>query len=218
MKQMIHHRSVAMFAAVVLLTTIVGCGRSPDERLANLAQQTMSEQIKQNDRMVDQSQAVVEESHQLAEAAKELVEHDAEARRELIAAQQELTSQLNGQQSAIYTGHEQLEQDRRDIADQRHRDPIVAAVIQNFGLVIACLLPLLVSVFVIRQMQSQEPDHAAVVELLTLELTSDEPRLLPGPQQRPDRLTHDEEEAQHSLIAGDSTDEADPLFKTVIQP
>ncbi|NQV28898.1 MAG: hypothetical protein HQ518_31475, partial [Rhodopirellula sp.] len=108
-------------------------------------------------------------------------------------AQQELTSQLNGQQSAIYTGHEQLEQDRREIAEQRHRDPIVAAVIQNFGLVIACLLPLLVSVFVIRQMQSQEPDHAAVVELLTLELTSGEPRLLPGPYLRPDKLTHDED-------------------------
>ena len=105
--------------------------------------------------MADQSQAVVEESHQLAEAAKALVEHDAEARRELIAAQTELTSQLNSQQATIYAGHHRLEQDRRLIADQRHRDPIVAAVIQNFGLVIACLLPLLVSVFVIRQMQSQ---------------------------------------------------------------
>jgi putative transposase len=98
-----------------------------------------------------------------------MVEYDAEARRELIAAPTELTSPLNEQQSAIYTGHEQLEQNRREIAEQHHRDPIVAAVIQNFGLVIACLLPLLVSVFVIRQIQSQEPDHAAVVELLVLE-------------------------------------------------
>ncbi|MDA0591585.1 MAG: hypothetical protein O3C17_26725, partial [Planctomycetota bacterium] len=115
MKQTTHHRSVTMVAAVLLLATIGGCGRSPDERLADLAQQTMSEQVRQNDRMADQSQAVVAESHQLAEAAKELVARDAEARRELIAAQQELTSQLNGQQSAIYTGHEQLEQDRREI-------------------------------------------------------------------------------------------------------
>ena len=212
MKQMIHLRSVAMFAAVLLLANIAGCGRSPDERLADFAQQTMTEQIKQNDRMADQSQAVVEESHQLAEAAKELVEHDAEARRELIAAQTELTSQLNSQQATIYAGHHRLEQDRRLIADQRHRDPIVAAVIQNFGLVIACLLPLLVSVFVIRQMQSQEPDHAAVVELLTLELTSDEPRLLPGSHLRPNKLTHDEEEAHHALLAGDSTADVEPPF------
>jgi hypothetical protein len=98
----------------------------------------MAEQRKQNDRMAGQSQAVVEGSHHLAEAAKELVERDADARRELIAAQQELTTQLNEQQSAIYTGHEQLEQDRREIAQQRNRDPFVAAVIQNFGLIAAC--------------------------------------------------------------------------------
>jgi len=140
MKRMIRLRSFTMVAAVMLLATIAGCGRSPDERLAEFAQQTMTEQIKQNDRMADQSQAVVEESHQLAKAATELVERDAEARRELIAAQQELTSQLNDQQATIYTGHDQLEQDRRELAQQRHRDPIVAAVIQNFGLVIACLL------------------------------------------------------------------------------
>ena len=213
MKRMIRHRSVTMVAAVILLATIAGCGRSPDERLAEFAQQTMTEQIKQNDRMADQSQAVVEESHQLAEAAKELVERDAEARRKLIAAQQELTTQLNEQQSAIYTGHDQLEQDRREIAEQRIRDPIIAAVIQNFGLVIACLLPLLVAVFVIRQMQSQEPDHAAVAELLTLELTSDEPLLLAGPIRHRPALRHDdEEEAHHALISGDSTNDVEPPF------
>lgn len=206
-----HLRRVTMCLAL-LIPGIVGCGKAPDERLAEFAQQSMAEQRKQNDRIADQSHAVIQESHQLAEAAKELVGHDAEARRELIAAQQELTSQLNEQQSAIYTGHEQLEQDRREIAQQRHRDPIIAAVIQNFGLLIACLLPLLVAVLVIRQMQSQEPDHAAVAELLTLELTSDKPLLLPAPQRRSRMLTHDEEEAQHALIAGDSSDDVEPPF------
>jgi hypothetical protein len=211
MKQMIHLRSVTMVAVVLLLATIGGCGRSQDERLADFAQQSITEQRKQNDRMADQSQAVVAESHQLAETAKALVEHDVEARRELIAAHQELTSHLNGQQSAIYTGHEQLEQDRREIAEQRHRDPIIAAVIQDFGLFIACLLPLVVAVFVIRQMQSQEPDHAAVAELLVHELTADEPRLLPGLMSQRHALTHDDaEEAQHALIAGDSTDAVEP--------
>ncbi|MBL6706732.1 MAG: hypothetical protein ISQ06_11505 [Planctomycetaceae bacterium] len=211
MKQLIHLRRVAMCLALLMLGVVGGCGSSPDERLADLAQQTMTEQRKQNDRIADQSQAVVEGSHQLAETAKQLVEHDAEARREMIAAQQELTSQLNGQQSAIYTGHEQLEQDRREIAEQRHRDPIIAAVIQDFGLSIACLLPLVVAVFVIRQMQSQEPDHATVAELLVLELTADEPRLLPGPMSQRHALTHDDsKEAQHALIAGDSTDAVEP--------
>ncbi|HCO23436.1 MAG: hypothetical protein CME31_15345 [Gimesia sp.] len=173
---------------------ITGCSPAPDERLAEFAQQTMTEQSRQNQRMADQSEAIVDESHQLAESAKELVERDAEARRELIAAQQELTSQLNEHQSAIYTGHDQLEQDRRELAEQRHRDPIIATVIQNIGLVIACLLPLLVAVQVIWQMQSQEPDHAAVAELLTLELTSEEPLLLPGPRLRQSMLAQEGEE------------------------
>jgi hypothetical protein len=170
----------------------------------------MAEQRKQNDRIADQSQAVVEESHQLAETAKALVEHDAEARRELIAAQTEMTSQLNEQQSAIQLGHQRLEQDRREIAEQRHRDPIVAAVIQDFGLAIACLLPLLVAVLVIRQMHSQEPDHAAIVELLTLELTSEEPRLLAGATVTRRALSSPEQDEHHALIAGESADEADP--------
>ena len=209
MKQMIRPRSLTV---AMLLAAFAGCSRPSDERLAEMAQQTVAEQARQNDRMADQSEAIVEESHQLAVAAKELVQRDAEARRELIAAQQQLTTQLNEQQSAIYTGRDQLEQDRREIAQQRNREPIVAAVIQNFGLVIACLLPLLVAVLVIRQMQSQEPDHAAVAELLTLELTSEQPRLLLGPRRSSDMLMHDEEEAQHEMIAGDSANDAEPPF------
>ena len=195
---------------VLLILSVAGCSDSSDERLAEFAQQSMAEQRMQTERIADQSQAVVAESHQLAEAAKELVKSDAEARRELIAAQSEMTSQLNEQQSVIYSGHDQLEQDRRDIASQRHRDPIIATVIQNFGLTVACVLPLVVAVFVIRQMQSQEPDHAAVAEMLVLEMTSDEPRLLPGPMTRRPALGHDDEETNHALFSGDSTDDVEP--------
>jgi hypothetical protein len=199
--------------SLALLTLgVAGCGNAPDGRLAQFAQQSMAEQRQQNNRLADQSEAVVAESHQLAEAAKELVTRDAQARRELIAAQSEMTSQLNEQQSAFRTGHDRLEQDRREIAAQRHRDPIIAAVIQNCGLAIACLLPLLVAVLVIRQMQSQEPDHAAVAELLTLELTSDEPRLLLKPRLRPAAQISEEQEPHHALTAGDSFDDSEPLF------
>ena len=206
-------RTQIAIVPILLLLTVIGCSDSPDmrdQRLAEFAEQAVKEQARQNDRMADQSQAVVEESHQLAETAKELVEHDAEARRELIAAQQELTSQLNDQQATVDAGRGQLEQDRREIAEQRHRDPIVATAIQNTGLVIACLLPLIVAVYVIRQMQSQEPDHAAVAEMLVLEVTSDEPRLLPRPQLRRHKPPHQDESAQHALIAGDSTNAVEP--------
>ena len=86
-------------------------------------------------------------------------------------------------------------------------------MIQNFGLIVACLLPLLVAVLVIRQMQSQEPDHAAVAELLMLELTSDRPRLLAGSLRQRPALNHDDaEEAHHAMIADDSTDDVELPF------
>ena len=187
MKLTIPLRRLATYLAPLVLLAAIGCSKSPDyrdQRLAEMAQQTVAEQVKQNDRMADQSEAVVKESHGLALAAKELVEKDAEARRELIAAQQELTTQLNDQQSTIDIGREQLENDRREIAEQRHRDPIIAAAISNFGLVLACLTPLCVAGWIIHRMQSQEPDQSAVAELLTLELISDRPRLLPGSRTR----------------------------------
>jgi hypothetical protein len=212
MKKVSHTGGSLKLAVSVLLVIVGGCSGPPDERLAEMAQQTVAEQSIQNQRMADQSEAVVKESHQLAEAAKELVERDAEARRELIAAQTEMTTQLNEQQSAIYTGHDQLEQDRREIAEQRHRDPIIAAMIQDLGLFIACLLPLVVAVFVIWQMRSQEPDHAAVAELLVLEMTADEPRLLPGPMSRRPALDHNNKEAHHALVAGDSGHDVEPPF------
>ena len=178
MKKITSPQHIAMFVALLVMTA--GCGDSPDlrdQRLAEFAQESMIEQRIQNERMADQSVAVVQESSQLAETAKLMVEHDAQTRREMIAAQSELTSQLNQQQAVVDAGRDQLEQERQQIAENRHRDPVIAMAIENAGLAIACLLPLVICFFVIRQMQTQEPDHAAVAELLIQEFSGDQPRL-----------------------------------------
>jgi hypothetical protein len=149
-----------------ILLTLSGCGQAPDyrdQRLADFAQRSTSEQVQQNARMA------------------ELVQRDAESRRELLATHQELTTQLNRQQSVIDAGRDRLEQDRREIAQQRHRDPIIAATLQNVGLLMACLVPLLLAGLIVWQMKHQEPDHAAIAELLVCELTSDKPLFLPAP-------------------------------------
>jgi len=187
-------------AALLMLLATVGCSKPDmrDQRLAEFAKQSMEQQAKQNDRIAEQSKAVVEESQRLAEATKELVAHDAQARQELIAAQEKLTTQLNQQRATIDAGRDQLEQDRREIAEQRSRDPILAAAVQSVGLLIACSLPLIVCVFVIRRMSSNEPDDAAVAELLVHELTSDRPRLLPGPSLRPPALEHQADRDERS--------------------
>jgi len=208
MKKSLRPRQRTIFLALLVMTA--GCSDAPDYRdlrLAEFAQQTMMEQRIQNERMADQSEAVIQESSQLAETAKKLVEYDAQTRREMIAAQTELTSQLNQQQSVVYAGRDQLERERQQIAEKRHRDPVIAAAIENAGLAIACLLPLIVCLYVIKQMQTQEPDHAAVAELLIQEFSGDQPRLLQGPLWRPLALEHHkdgclsdtppEEEASH---------------------
>ena len=110
---------IAKSLALALALAMVGCGESPDmrdQRLAEFARQSMAGQQKQNDRIADQSKAVVDESHQLAQAAKELVTLDAQARRELLAAQSDLASQLAQQQSVVDAKRDELEQERREIA------------------------------------------------------------------------------------------------------
>ena len=179
-------RRIANYLALALALAMVGCGESPDmrdQRLAEFARQSMAEQQKQNARIADQSKAVVDESHQLAQAAKELVNLDAQARRELLAAQSDLTSQLNQQQSVVDAKRDELEQERREIAGRRNRGPIIASAIKHTALILGCLAPLAVCAFVIRQMQAQEPDHAAVAELLIQELTM--PKILSVPKTLP---------------------------------
>ena len=179
-------RRIANYLALALALAMVGCGESPDmrdQRLAEFARQSMAEQQKQNARIADQSKAVVDESHQLAQAAKELVELDAQARRELLAAQSDLTTQINKQQSVVDAKRDELEQERREIAGRRSRDPIIASAIQYTGLILGCLAPLAICAFVISQMQAQEPDHAAVAELLIQELTI--PKILSVPKTLP---------------------------------
>ena len=152
-----------------------------------MAQQSVEQQARQNEQIARQSQAVVEESQKLAEASKELVAKDAEARREMVSAQRELTSQLNEQRANVDAERDELEDERRAMAEQRHRDPVIATSIQTVGLLLACLLPLLVCVFLIHQMYRSEPDEAAVAELLACELLSDQPKLLPVIEHNPDR-------------------------------
>ena len=99
-------------------------------------------------------------------------------------------------------GRDQLEQERQQIAEKRHRDPVIAIAIETAGMAIACLLPLVICFFVIRQMQTQEPDHAAVAELLIQEFSGEQRRLLPGPLWRPIGL----EDHEHHRLSDTSSE------------
>ena len=182
----------ATVAAALLMLAAAGCGKPADmrdQRLVDLANESMKRQAEQNQQIAKQSQSIVEESRQLAEAAKELVAHDAQARQELVEAQDRLNAQLNQQRIAIDAGRDQLEQERREIALQRHRDPILAAAVQSTGLILACLLPLVLCVVILRSLRNPVTDEEALTEFLVQEIVAEQPLLLSA-ETRPPALEH----------------------------
>ena len=129
-----------------------------------------------------------------------------------MAAHRELQSQLHQQQAAVGAQRDRLEEERRQLAGQRGRDPIIAAAIQDCGVLIACLLPLLVCVYLLHRMAGENDDQQALGELLVHELTAEQPRLLPAPplhrpaalgraasQDRPDEPMPDDETEEAAL-------------------
>jgi hypothetical protein len=119
------------------------------------------------------------QSRQIAEASRQLVEADAQARQQLIQAQAELQSELQAERASLGRQYEALEQERRQLAGQRHREPLVAAAITTVGLLLVCALPLVVAIYALRQLQVNQVDDQALCELIVCELTSGHPRLLP---------------------------------------
>ncbi len=161
---------VAMLTMTLLLAA--GCADSRDERFRQLAEQTIRQQAAQNERMAKQSQ-------QIAEASKHLVENDAQARKEMLAAHATLQKDLQTERSNINRQLSELESERREIAKQRGRDPIIAQAIGGVGLTLACLLPLLLAGYVVYSLNRSSDDSDALSEMLVMEIVAEKPKLLP---------------------------------------
>jgi multidrug resistance efflux pump len=166
---------VVIFSLFLLATA--GCDE--DDRVAKMATQAAQRQAEQNLQMAQLR-------GQVAEGSKRLVEADARARAELTALQHDLQQS----QADLRRQRDQLEADRRGLAAERGRDPIIAAAITTLGLVLACLLPLLLCIYVLRGLRGSAETEAAVAEVLLAEFTDDVPVLLPPPQPTP-ALDHD---------------------------
>ncbi len=206
-----------VISGILTILAIAGCNgsNSSDQRLEEFAQSSMAQQSRQNEAIAKQATSVVQASHELANTANHLVEQDARARHDMLLAYRDLSSDLNHQKLAMDMTRQDIEKERRELARLRIRDPILAAAIQSFGLVLASLLPLGMAAFVIYQMNQQQPEHAAVAELLILDLGSDKPSIWPCVQQQ---LYHQKESAleHHDYQRGaeddDSDDDHDCIF------
>jgi hypothetical protein len=174
--------SSTLWLLVLALLMSAGCHSREDQRDAGLHaanQAALQAQKQQNQLVAAQSQALAENSRQITAAAEAV-----------LAREHEIREQLNQQQAQVDNGRNELEKERQVLALQRHRDPLIAAAVQSVGLWFACTTPLLIGVYVLRLMLVQQPEHAALADLLVSELVSDQPKLLPAAAFGPPRLGH----------------------------
>ena len=157
-----------------------GCG-GDDGRLADYAHNSVEQQTRQNEQIARQNLEVTQQNRQVAEGAQQLVEADARARQEMITAQKNLHEGLQAERSTLDRQRQELEQERKDVARERYWEPLIAEAIAAFGLLIACLLPLAICIYVLRHLHHDRGDEAELNELLVSELTADRPRLLLPP-------------------------------------
>jgi hypothetical protein len=94
------------------------------------------------------------------------------------AALAKTTEDVHVERSSLNEQQEALEEDRRDIASQRVREPLIANALGAVGLILACLAPLLICVYALQQAGSTSPEQE-LGTILVEELTAEEPQLLP---------------------------------------
>ncbi|HET6329027.1 MAG TPA: hypothetical protein VFG04_30365 [Planctomycetaceae bacterium] len=148
----------------LLAPIAIGCS-SGDERLVELSRESANRQAEQN-RLVENNNG------QVLEATNRLVEADAKSRTE----NNDLHRQIEAERSGINEQRDALEQERRQIAAERIRDPIIAESIQAVAGLFAATLPLLVCLFLLRGL-NQKPLGETLAEVLIEDLVSQHPLL-----------------------------------------
>jgi hypothetical protein len=100
----------------------------------------------------------------------------------MVSLQREIQTERN----EIGYQRDQLEAERREIADSRNRDPIIAAAISRVTMVVISLLPLLICWLLLRQ-KIEPANDQQMTELLLDDLVSAEPWLMPPANTNPDK-------------------------------
>jgi hypothetical protein len=168
-------KQTLLITLTLILLTSIGCNSDENARVAELATQQLERQADQNRRMSELQQEV-------ASGSRELVEADAKSRQEMVTLQREIQTE----RSEIGHQRDQLEAERREIADSRNRDPIIAAAITRVAFVVVSLLPLLIC-WLLLQQKVEPADKNEITELLLDDLVSAEPRLVPPTTANPDK-------------------------------
>lgn len=159
-------KQMTVMVVTVVALVIVGCRDDENKRLADQAERNLERQAAQELRNAELHREV-------AEGTKRLVESDAAARERMVGLHRDVQEEL----SEIGRQRDLLEIDRREIANTRHRDPLIAEAIKGVGLMFACAVPLLIAWQVLRRSDDGDA-NAAIAELLLDEISSPAPKLI----------------------------------------
>ena len=128
-------RGMIVWAVAALCAVSSGCD-GENEQLAAMAQQSTYQQAQQNAAMAENSRVV-------AEGSKALIEAEKQSRQEMISLQQD----LRGDQAELGRQRDALERERRLQAATERRESLLAPALVTFGLLLACVAPLIVAGF-----------------------------------------------------------------------
>lgn len=154
-----------------LMLSLLAVGSCNSTETPKLAEDLLRQQSAQQRSLTEQSKA-------LSESSGKLVEADSKSRKELVELQSRVQTQIEAQRQVVQQQRDSLEEERRAIATQRHRDPLVAgAIMQAVTLAIAAL-PIFLLILIIRSMRN-EPNEFPLADVLITDLASEQPLLIP---------------------------------------
>ena len=163
------HRRPAMLIAIVPLTVFLMTGCDGNERVAEVAREAA-------DRQAEQNRQIAHQNHQVAETTKELVEADANSRRDLIAVQHD----LQGQQAEVAKQRDGLEAERRQIAQTRLSESLLAPLMECTAVALVCVMAIALCGFLLYGLRHDHGSDQEITELLVEDMVSEHPLVLPS--------------------------------------
>lgn len=145
---------------LLLVALATGCETS-DERLVEVTREA-------NQRQAEQNRQIAYQNRQLAEASKELIEADARSRQELVALERD----LQAERAVIGRRRDELESERRTIAQQRRWDSQAGDAVAGAATLLAAALPLVLCWLLLRGMWPAD-NADEISEVLVQELMPD---------------------------------------------
>ena len=188
--------TIALLIGLLLAPMTIGCDQNENNRLAEMAERCA-------ERQAEQTRQMTELQHELLEGSRNLVDADAQSRQEMV----DLVHDVQDERAKVDQQRDRLEGERRDLATQRQRAPIIAAAITNAALILACVLPLVVCWHLLAR-PIDPTDDQLVAEFLLEDLVADRP-LLPLPDKRVRAIgVTDENESKLLTNASESADDS----------